>query len=132
VTIVYLVTLDQADADVQAAIAGELRLLEPSVRQAAEKVEALLHPDYFEFGASGRRWDRCGIVEMMTAEHAPAGEQTAVVVSELAGVRLADGIVLVTYISQDSQRRCRRSSLWRQTTAGWRVYFHQGTTIPPG
>jgi len=53
-------------------------------------------------------------------------------VCDLAGVHLADGIVLVTYTSQGGTRRCRRSSIWRRTSAGWRIYFHQGTVIPGG
>lgn len=121
---------DEADDDVRAAIAGELRLLEPSVRRAPGQVEALLHPDFFEFGASGRRWDRREIVAALAAE--PTPEAGRAVASELAGVRLADDIVLVTYVSQAGTRRCRHSSIWRRTPAGWRVYFHQGTVIPPG
>jgi hypothetical protein len=102
------------------------------VRGDAEKVDALLHPDFFEIGASGRRWDRPDIMDMMTAEQAAASAERAVAVSDLAGVRLADGVVLVTYTSEVGQRRCHRSSLWLRTAAGWRVYFHQGTVIPPG
>jgi hypothetical protein len=116
------------DDDVQAAIAGGLRLLEPSARRAPEQVEALLHPDFFEFGASGRRWDRREMVAALAQE--PDAEPA--VASELTGIRLADGIVLVTYVSQRGQRRCLRSSIWRKTTAGWQVYFHQGTMIAPG
>jgi hypothetical protein len=121
-----------ADADVRAAIAGELQLLKRSVRQDAEKVDALLHPDFFEFGASGRRWDRREIMEMMAAEPARSSDDHDVAVSDLAGLRLANGLVLVTYTSQDRQRRCRRSSIWGRTGAEWRVLFHQGTVIPPG
>jgi hypothetical protein len=40
--------------------------------------------------------------------------------------------VLVTYVSERGERRARRSSVWRKTEDGWRVYFHQGTLIPPG
>ena len=41
--------------DIQAAIACELRLLDPAVRRAADQVEAMLDPEFVEFGASGRR-----------------------------------------------------------------------------
>jgi hypothetical protein len=46
------------DESVQAAIAGELRLLEPRVRASAELLEALLDPGFTEIGASGKRWSR--------------------------------------------------------------------------
>ncbi|MET8163677.1 hypothetical protein ABZT34_05355 [Streptomyces sp. NPDC005329] len=31
-------------------------------------------------------------------------------------------------------RRTRRSSLWRRRSGetGWRMYYHQGTPVPPG
>jgi hypothetical protein len=50
------------DEDIRAAVTGELRLLEPDVRGSAAEVETLLHPEFFEFGASGRHWDRASIV----------------------------------------------------------------------
>ena len=82
---------------------------------------------FIQFGASGRRWERREIVAALAAERAPEAERA--VTSELAGVRLADDIVLVTYVSQAGSRRCRRSSIWRKTPTGWRVYFHQGAPI---
>ncbi len=128
----------------QAAIAGELRLLETSVRRSPEKVEALLHPEFFEFGASGRRWSRREIVEALAAEQrgdagdsggeaggaSVAAEAAVATVTDLAAVRLAADIVLVTYTSENGARRCNRSSIWRRTADGWRVYFHQGTITP--
>ena len=120
------------DEAVAAAIAGELRLLDPAVRRAPEQVADLLHPDFLEFGASGRRWSRPDIIEELAAEQHPGGQQAVAQVSELTGTRLAPDVVLVTYVSQSESRRCHRSSVWRQTPAGWRVFFHQGTIIPPG
>jgi hypothetical protein len=121
----------EADDDgVQAAIAGELRLLEPSVRRAPEEVSALLHPDFVEFASTGRRWDRHQIIERLAAEHASG--TVRIVTCGLAGVCLGAGIVHVTYISQQGERRCHRSSIWCKTADGWRMYFHQGTLIPPG
>jgi hypothetical protein len=50
--------------DIRAAVTGELRLLEPAVRGSAAEVEALLHPEFFEFGGSGRHWDRAAMVAL--------------------------------------------------------------------
>jgi hypothetical protein len=130
-------SVDDHDEAVRAAIAGELRLLEPAVRQSPELTGELLHPDFVEFGASGRRWSRAEMIESLAAEQSPAvsspaGQDAVATVSDLAGTRLADDIVLVTYLSQRESRRCHRSSIWRRTADGWRVYFHQGTVIPPG
>jgi hypothetical protein len=45
----------------------------------------------------------------------------------MTGVVLAPGIVHLTYFADNQGRRAWRSSLWRLTATGWRMYFHQGT-----
>jgi hypothetical protein len=120
---------DPRDHDLQLVLDSERRLLDPRVRRSADHVERLLHPDFFEFGASGRRWNRCEMVAALVAEGSP-DDVPLTTVSDLAAIRLADDVVLVTYITQDGGRRARRSSLWRRTAMGWRLYFHQGTIIP--
>ncbi|MDP9842957.1 nuclear transport factor 2 family protein [Streptosporangium lutulentum] len=110
---------------VQAAIDGELRLLDPEVRASPALVRELLDPEFTEIGASGRWWDVESIITMMSAE--TVASKSPVKVSEMSGVELARGIVHLTYFSDWQGRRARRSSLWRLTETGWRVYFHQGT-----
>jgi len=117
-----------ADQDVQAVIELELQLLKPEVRAAPGDVEALLHPGFSEFGASGRRWGRTEMLAALAAEQ-PAGEEPVITTTEMAGTRLADDMIHLTYVSQRAGRRALRSSIWLRTPAGWRVYFHQGTLI---
>ncbi|MEU6646416.1 nuclear transport factor 2 family protein [Saccharomonospora sp. NPDC046836] len=106
----------------------ERALLTPDVRCSAEQVDLLLHPDFFEFGASGRRWERSAMITAMAAE--PADDEP-LVVSEMEGAQVADDVVLVTYVTEEPGRRARRSSLWRKADDGtWRLYFHQGTPVP--
>lgn len=135
------VTETTPDEDVRFVLRNELRLYDPEVRGAAGELEALLHPDYVEFGLSGLRWDRREIIAALTAGRpagvtapaCPAGPaQQATVVSELAGIRLSATIVQVTYVTDQEGRRARHSSLWLRTGPGWRLYFHQGTLMPCG
>ncbi|WP_425841350.1 DUF4440 domain-containing protein [Streptomyces fractus] len=116
-------------AQIQAAIDGELRLLEPAVRVRDELVLPLLDPEFFEFGASGRRWDRESILEVTGAAPAsPAAPGPSVQVTEMVGKLLAPGVVHLTFRTDDGERRVNRSSVWcRHPEAGWRLYFHQGT-----
>jgi hypothetical protein len=116
------------DEDIRAAVTGELRLLEPAVRGSAAEVEALLHPEFFEFGASGRHWDRPSMVAALLAGEIT--DDAAPDVTELAGVRLADDLVQVTYVSRRADSTAvRRSSLWRRLDGQWQLYFHQGTRL---
>jgi hypothetical protein len=117
-----------ADQDVQTVIDLELRLLKHEIRAEPGEVDRLLHPDFSEFGASGRRWGRTAMIATLAAEQ-PAGEEPVVTATELVGARLADDVIHLTYISQRGGRRALRSSIWRRTPTGWRVYFHQGTLI---
>ncbi|MEU7317623.1 DUF4440 domain-containing protein [Streptomyces sp. NPDC007083] len=116
---------DEEEQSVRAAIDAELRLLDPDVRASPALAAGLLDPEFVEFGASGRRWDRVSILAAMApAADAPADRVAA---SDMQATLLASGIVHITYVSDCNGRRARRSSLWRRTAAGWRMYFHQGT-----
>ncbi|MFK8909408.1 DUF4440 domain-containing protein [Streptomyces sp. YS-3] len=120
-------TDERAEAAVQAAIDGELRLLDPEVRACAARVLELLDPEFTETGASGRRWDRKTV--LAATGDGTVSREAPVHVEEMSGVVLAPGIVHLTYFTEHAGRRAWRSSLWRRTEAGWRMYFHQGTPV---
>ncbi|TDO56835.1 hypothetical protein EV651_112222 [Kribbella sp. VKM Ac-2571] len=118
------------DEEVRTAVEAELRLLLPQVRGSAE-VDVLLDPEFVEVGASGRLWDRAAIVAALAS-----GEITdadPIEAYEVAGVRLADDLVHVTYVSRRTGGTpVRRSSIWRRTDGTWRLYYHQGTPTADG
>lgn len=111
-------------------IAQERALLTAQVRASATRLQALLAEDFVEFGASGRRYTRQDIV----AELAQEADQTRYSADTFECVELAPGLVQLRYVSRREDaagvRLARRSSLWRQETAGWRMVFHQGTPLP--
>ncbi|MFF3613249.1 DUF4440 domain-containing protein [Streptomyces sp. NPDC002580] len=116
--------MPERNAAVDAAIEGELRLLDPAVRCSAELLGALLHPDFHEFGVSGRVWDRASVIEEMAPEGNAGSRMTT---SRMKGVQLAADLVHLTFDTDDNGRRAHRSSLWRFTGDEWLLYFHQGT-----
>ncbi|WP_199571619.1 DUF4440 domain-containing protein [Streptomyces murinus] len=118
-------TDDERKQAVQAAIEGEIRLLDPAVRAVPALVLELLDPEFTEFGASGRRWDVDSILTVTSGGSVSA--ESPVEVSDMSGVLLAPGVVHLTYFADNQGRRAWRSSLWRLTETGWRMYFHQGT-----
>ncbi|MET9898763.1 nuclear transport factor 2 family protein [Streptomyces sp. NPDC006446] len=116
--------MPERNAAVEAAIEGELRLLDPAVRRSPELVGALLHPEFYEFGLSGRIWDRASIVASLAAETETGSRSTT---SRMRGVQLAADLVHLTFDTENNGRRAHRSSLWRLTGNEWLLYFHQGT-----
>ena len=121
----------QHDEDVQLVIDLELQLLQPQVRASAAELDGLLHPDFCEFGASGRKWDRSETITSLAGGQPPGGNAPATDL-EITGTRLAGDVVHVTYLSLRDRRYARRSSIWRRTDAGWRLYFHQRTPAETG
>ncbi|MGA4983229.1 nuclear transport factor 2 family protein [Streptomyces sp. GESEQ-13] len=118
---------------VRAAIEGELRLMDPAVRSFRSETLRLLDPEFVEVGASGRRYTYEEMVAEL-AEHPGSAEGGPVYEpSDIVGVLLAPGLVHLTYETRFEGRRARRSSLWRKRDAesGWRMYYHQGTPVPP-
>lgn len=114
------------DPDVQQVVTDELRLLDPSVRRSPTAAGALLDPEFREFGASGRVWDRGSVLTMLSSDDAPPP-----LVDRICGTRLAPDVVLLTYRSRTADRTTLRSSLWRRRDdSPWRIYFHQGTVVP--
>ncbi|MCX4399712.1 nuclear transport factor 2 family protein (plasmid) [Streptomyces sp. NBC_00053] len=119
--------------DVREAIAGELRLMDPSVRMSRSLAGQLMDPDFVEVGASGRRWTYDEMLAALpeldgAAEGSPRYEP-----SNFTGVLLAPGLVHLTYETTLDGERARRSSLWRKqgAAATWQMYYHQATPIPP-
>ena len=101
---------------------GAKASLVTSPAQARSHSAAPLSPGFVEFGRSGRRYTREEIIA------ADIGDFSAVLpLRDLAMRPLGDDYVLVTYQSEISGLRANRSSIWRRTSDGWLMEFHQGT-----
>ncbi|MFJ8751759.1 DUF4440 domain-containing protein [Streptomyces sp. NPDC102441] len=112
---------------VAAAIEGEIRLLDPVVRASADVLVTLLHPDFREIGTSGRLWERDTIIAMLTDPAPGAPHPGPLTASRMRGDQLAPDLVHLTFDTESKGLRSHRSSLWRLTGSGWRLYFHQAT-----
>jgi hypothetical protein len=109
----------------------ERELLDPAVRRDRNRVDALLHDDFLEFGSSGRMWTRTELLDLLVTEDyfPPAMEA-------FDCRMLAPDLALVTYrtMRADPQTAARRtvnrSSIWVRANGTWRMRFHQGTPVP--
>lgn len=85
--------------------------------------------DFWEIGASGRRYSRDDVLaELERRQAAPTVD-----VWEATGFHcraLAQDLYLLTYtLLQHSSRKTRRSTIWQRTREGWKIVFHQGTMV---
>ena len=122
------------ESDVDAAIEAELRLMDPAVRASRTLAPELLDPDFVEVGSSGRRYTYDEMVAELAGHPGSSADGPRYEPAEIRGVVLAPGLVHLTYETDFDGRRARRSSLWRRRSeeTGWRMYYHQGTPVPPG
>jgi hypothetical protein len=84
---------------------------------------------YWETGASGRRYSRQavldGLEERFSAPHSDVWET-----SDFHCRRLGEDVYLLTYtLLQDKTRLTRRATIWRKTSEGWKIVYHQGTIV---
>ncbi len=111
--------MDDAAAAAE-VIALEVALLQPDNRRDVSFLRRVLHPDFVEFGSSGRVWD----VETVTSALAADPGLSAPVTTDFVPLHISDKAILLTYRTPHRLR----SSLWLYDgVAGWQVRFHQGT-----
>jgi ribonuclease HI len=114
------------DAERQLILTQELALLAPGRQDDPGVLERLLHRDFTEVGASGRRWSRDEIIAALAA--APIAE--AIDASDLQLTELADDVVLLTFTTSTAARHAHRCSIWVRDHGRWCVIYHQGTPTP--
>jgi len=91
--------------------------------------EAMMDPEFWETGASGRRYSREEVLDALERRHAEPHKDVWET-SEFRCLRLADGLYLLTYrLLQDRVRLTHRGTIWRRTEAGWKIVYHQGTLV---
>jgi ribonuclease HI len=113
------------DEDLAEVVSRERQLLDPAVRASGDRVRELLHPDFLEYGASGRIWARAAVIAALADDPDVSGEGI-----DFSPVKLADDVVLLTYRIQGDAASLR-SSIWvKDPVRGWRLRFHQGTRSP--
>jgi hypothetical protein len=86
-------------------------------------------PEYWETGASGRRYSREFILNDLE-KHPPVDAASVGWQSHDHAVRqLGSDTYLITYTLRQLERITRRATIWQKTNEGWRILYHQGTIV---
>ena len=106
----------------------EVELLRPDVRKSAKRLGELLADEFFEFGASGNRYSKQDIIDIL-----PKLEDAKYSATNFEAREIATNTVLLTYESENEEiqtnkkRYSLRASLWQNRNGKWQMIFHQGT-----
>jgi hypothetical protein len=112
----------------------ELKRREPIFHRPefAATREALLQmtaEDFWEVGASGRRYSRGYVLQMVAARQEAVGLKDEWRCSGFHCRELAPEVYLLTYTLLQGQRKTRRATVWQRDGAVWKIVFHQGTLV---
>ena len=102
----------------------------PELGATRAHFESMMVPDFWEVGASGRRYGKDDVLDELerrySGEHVDHWET-----SGFHCRRLAEDVYLMTYTLLQGARKTRRSTIWQKTPTGWEIVFHQGTIVQP-
>jgi hypothetical protein len=106
----------------------ELRALEPIFHrpELGRDYERMTAPDFWEVGASGRRYGRAEVLDTLARRPEAACDWP---VGDFACRPLGASVYLVTYTLAQGERVTRRATLWERAAGGWRAIYHQGTLV---
>ncbi len=90
-------------------------------------LEALLDPEFEEVGASGRRWDRSSVLDLLGVP--PEG---TLAIEHFRILRPGHDVALAVYDTVAGRpgaapERVHRSSVWVRRRRRWSLRYHQGT-----
>lgn len=111
----------------------ETELHHPGATCTRERLERLLHPDFHEVGRSGARYTRQAVIDFLADRGAPP----QVIAYDHRIEQLAADVALLHFgsheVAADGTHRhaALRMSVWRRTSAGWQLHYHQGTPTAP-
>ena len=117
-----------------ADVLAELARLEPIFHwppadMSLDALRKMTVDDFWETGASGRRYAREFVFEVLQ-ERLEKAEPDVWEISDLYCRKLADDVYLLTYtLLQDRTRLTRRATIWQRAADDWKIIYHQGTVV---
>jgi hypothetical protein len=91
--------------------------------------ERMTVEDFWETGASGRRYSRKFVLDELERRFSVPYDDVWET-RDFNCRKLAEDVYLLTYtLLQDRKRLTRRATIWRRTADGWKIVYHQGTIV---
>jgi hypothetical protein len=100
----------------------------PELGTSRRDYENMTDAEFWEVGASGRRYSRNYVLETLK-NRPPNPDEASWVMRDFQCREIAADNYLITYTLFQGARVTRRSTLWRHTSAGWKILYHQGTMV---
>jgi len=104
----------------------------PELGTTRADFEAMTEAEFWEVGASGRRYSRGHVLDVLEDRHQVASHlalEDTWEATDFACRHLGSDTYLLTYTLLQGQRKTRRTTIWRRVDGDWKILFHQGTVV---
>ncbi len=89
----------------------------------------MVDDEFWEVGASGSRYSREYIIKMLVERYQDPNYEDIWETKDFHLLEIAPNNFLLTYTLLQGERVTRRSTIWRRTSDGWKILYHQGTVV---
>jgi hypothetical protein len=110
-------------------IAREPIFHRPEFGTSREDFESMTEPTFSEVGASGQRYSRQEVLDELDRRRDAPRKEESLQAHGFDCHELADNLYLLTYTLLQGLRQSRRATIWRFTSEGWKIVYHQGTLL---
>jgi hypothetical protein len=91
--------------------------------------ERMTAEDFWETGASGRRYSREFVLNELE-KHFSKSHEDVWETRDFYCRKLGEETYLLTYtLLQGGERLTRRATIWERSKDGWKIVYHQGTVV---
>jgi hypothetical protein len=104
----------------------------PELGTTRADFERMTDEAFWEVGASGRRYSRHHVLDVLEDRHQVASHlalEDTWETADFACRELGSDTYLLTYTLLQGQRKTRRATVWRRSAESWKILFHQGTVV---
>lgn len=98
----------------------------PELGYSRADFENLAAPEFWETGASGRRYSRSFVLDTLELRYQSAFADTWEI-RDFHCSAIAENTFLVTYTLNQGGRVTRRCTIWKRIAGSWKILYHQGT-----
>lgn len=114
-------------------ILQELKSLEifihwPDYGASKEKIELHLDENFWEVGASGKKYNR-EIVLKVLVERSQKENPEEWISDNFECAELSQNVYLLTYTIIQGERKTERCSIWKKYENDFKLVYHQGTIV---
>jgi hypothetical protein len=100
----------------------------PEFGTTRQDFESMTVEEFWEVGASGRRYSRKYVLDTLEQRHSQPHEDIWET-QDFHCLAIAPDNYLIAYTLRQGERVTRRATIWRQCGTDWKIVYHQGTIV---